>query len=269
MATRLAGSSDLYLTSGRTPLHSINFVTCHDGFTLADLVTYEQKRNWANGEENRDGTSDNLSWNCGVEGETDDPAILALRDRQIRNFLATLLLSQGVPMLLSGDELRRSQGGNNNAYCQDNPTSWIDWRGLRTQASLVDFVAEMIALRQRYPSLRRSDFFSGDPLMSGRPDVSWHGARLHELPWLDSNRCLACWIAAPAIREPELFLMLNADGSDQPFEIPRPDRGSWRCLVDTASAGERWVHRPETAPVVPAGELLVVSRSLVLLGGFC
>jgi glycogen operon protein len=270
LATRLAGSADLYQGSGRSPLHSINFVTCHDGFTLADLVTYEQKRNEANGEQNRDGTSDNLSWNGGMEGETDNPQVCDLRDRQIRNFLATLLLSQGVPMLLAGDELRRTQGGNNNAYCQDNPTSWVDWRLRERHADLVEFVAAMIALRRRYASLRRSEFFTGDPLFDGRPDISWHGLRLTEQPWGEGSRCLAAWINARTLDEPEFFLVLNADGEDHAFEIPAPETGAWRLLVDTAAPDRRWARPAEDAPQIAVGTPLTVSsRSLVLLVAGC
>ena len=157
LATRLCGSDDLY--HGRGPLHSINFITCHDGFTLHDLVSYNQKHNEANGEGNRDGTDDNLSWNCGVEGPTDDPAILALRSRQARNLIATLLVSQGVPMLLGGDEFLRTQRGNNNAWCQDNAISWVDWTLAEQNADFLRFVQQMIALRMRHPALRRRTFF--------------------------------------------------------------------------------------------------------------
>ena len=156
MATRLAGSHDMY--GSRTPLHSVNFVTCHDGFTLYDLVSYNDKHNEANGEDNRDGSNDNLSWNCGVEGDTDDRAVLALRRRQAKNFMAILFLSQGVPMILAGDEVLRSQRGNNNAYCQDNEISWFDWRLVETNRDMLRFTRELIALRKRHPSLRRKAF---------------------------------------------------------------------------------------------------------------
>jgi glycogen operon protein len=266
LATRLAGSSDLYQTSGRSPLHSINFVTCHDGFTLADLVSYERKRNLANGEDNRDGADDNLSWNCGVEGETADPGILELRRRQARNFLTTLLLSQGVPMLLAGDELGRTQGGNNNAYCQDNPTSWVDWSEIELREPLIDFVSGLIALRQRFAALRRSDFFTGNPRLDGRPDVSWHSTRLGESPFGRENHCLACHLSALEEGEPELYLMLNGGGADETFELPGPAAGEWRRLVDTADAEGRWIGSPEDAgAVVPGRKIALGSRSVVLL----
>src|SRR5947208_1269134 len=160
-ASRFTGSSDLYQDDGRRPHASINFVTCHDGFTLADLVSYDEKHNEANGEENRDGSDDNLSWNCGVEGPTDDPEVLELRERQKRNFLASLLFSQGVPMLCGGDELGRTQLGNNNAYCQDNEISWYDWELDEGDHALCEFTRHLIDLRKRHPNLRRRKFFQG------------------------------------------------------------------------------------------------------------
>ncbi len=170
-ASRLSGSSDLYETSARRPVASVNFVTCHDGFTLADLVSYNGKHNEANGDHNADGSNDNRSWNCGTEGPTDDPAISELRARQARNFLATLLLSQGVPMLLAGDELGRSQQGNNNAYCQDNELSWVDWEAAGKHAGLLEFTSSLIALRREHPVFRRRRFFSGE--LGGQRDISW------------------------------------------------------------------------------------------------
>ena len=171
------GSSDIYQTSGHLPINSINFVTCHDGFTLNDLVSYNSKHNEANGEDNRDGINENLSWNCGVEGETDDPAVEALRSRQVRNFAAILLLAQGVPMILSGDEVRRTQKGNNNAYCQNNEISWCDWRAVEKHSDLFRFWKLMIDFRRRHPAVHRSRFFDGKLNDRGLPDVSWHGCR--------------------------------------------------------------------------------------------
>jgi glycogen operon protein len=173
-AMRLTGSSDLYGRSGKRPHASINFVTAHDGFTLHDLVSYNEKHNEANGEEGRDGNDHNLSWNCGVEGPTDDPEIIELRERQKRNFLATLLLSQGVPMLLAGDEIGRTQRGNNNAYCQDNEIGWTDWSMTPERSTLLAFVRRLIALRRRHPTFRRRDFFEGRPLhRRGQHDIQW------------------------------------------------------------------------------------------------
>ena len=161
MGYRLTGSADLYEAAGRSPTRAINFVTAHDGFTLHDLVSYDQKHNEANGEENRDGADDNHSWNCGVEGETDDPTIVALRDRQVRNLLATLLVSQGVPMLPAGDELGRTQRGNNNAYCQDNELSWLDWNLDDRRRALLGFTRRLVRLRLAQPVLQRRRFFRG------------------------------------------------------------------------------------------------------------
>src|SRR3972149_1138427 len=176
MATRLAGSSDLYLSSGRLPYHSINFITSHDGYTLNDLVTYERKHNMANGEENRDGDNNNYSANYGIEGPTRRKAITQLRDRQIRNMLASLLLSQGVPMLLFGDEVRRTQRGNNNAYCQDNATGWFDWRLVERNSEMLRFTQALIAFRRKQPNVRRPMFLTGTAEKPGHlPDVSWYG----------------------------------------------------------------------------------------------
>ena len=186
-ARRFTGSSDLYQSDGRHPSASINFVTCHDGFTLRDLVSYDRKHNEANLEGNRDGTDDNRSWNCGVEGETDDPEVNELRDRQIRNFLATLLLSQGTPMLLAGDEIRRTQQGNNNAYCQDNELSWVDWELGERADGLLEFTRRLLRLRAEHPVFRRSAFLTGEEHRgSGAPDVWWFrpdGRRMSQADW--------------------------------------------------------------------------------------
>jgi glycogen operon protein len=168
LASRICGSSDVYQWSGRLPRHSVNFVTCHDGFTLRDLVSYNEKHNAANGEGNRDGENNNHSWNCGHEGDTADPAVRALRDRQVRNLMATLMLSQGVPMLLAGDEFLRTQGGNNNAWCQDNETSWVDWSLAEENKGFLRFTRELIRLRRRHPALRRRRFFTGEIRPAGR-----------------------------------------------------------------------------------------------------
>jgi glycogen operon protein len=186
IATRLAGSADLYETTRRPPSASINFVTAHDGFTLRDLVSYNDKHNEQNGEDNQDGTDDNRSWNCGVEGETDDPAVLALRARQQRNFLATLLLSQGVPMLVGGDEAGRTQHGNNNAWCQDNDLSWLDWENV--DGELLEFTRKLIKFREDHPVVRRTRFFEGTG--EHLPDVWWmrpDGRRMTRRDWDDGG----------------------------------------------------------------------------------
>ena len=200
-ASRFGGSADLYESDGRKPFASVNFITAHDGFTLRDLVSYEQKHNEANGESNRDGTDDNRSWNCGVEGPTDDPAINALRARQQRNFLATLLLSQGVPMVLGGDEWGRSQGGNNNAWCQDNEVSWFDWGACDEE--LLAFTKQLIELRQRHPVFRRTRFFDGTG--EQLPDVWWmrpDGRRMTRRDWDNTgSRAIGAFLNGEELRQ--------------------------------------------------------------------
>jgi isoamylase len=186
VASCISGSSELYADDGRLPANSINFITCHDGFTLRDLVGYNHKHNEDNGEDNRDGTNDNLSWNCGVEGETADPVVNILRRRQGKNFVAILMISRGVPMLMAGDEVLRTQYGNNNAWCQDNELSWFDWRLVETERNMLEFVRGMIAFRRRHACLTHNAFFTGKPGPGGyMPDISWHGVRLNEPAWHD------------------------------------------------------------------------------------
>ena len=249
LATRLAGSSDLYEQDGRRPSASINFVTAHDGFTLDDLVSYEEKRNEVNGESNRDGSDDNLSWNCGVEGDTSDPGIRALRARQKRNFLATLLLSQGVPMLCGGDELGRTQGGNNNAYCQDNETSWFDWDLGPAERELLSFVRKMIRFRLDHPALRRRRFLRGRSTRPGTAkDLTWFDAAGREMTdeaWeREQARCVGMRLAGDAIDETDdrggrivddtLLMLFNAHDREVPFTLPGPGRGaSWTRMIDT------------------------------------
>ncbi|WP_447973093.1 glycogen debranching protein GlgX [Nitrospira sp. Kam-Ns4a] len=251
LAYRLTGSSDLYERSGRRPYASINFVTCHDGFTLHDLVSFNHKHNEANGEDNRDGTDDNLSWNCGVEGATDDPAIRELRERQKRNMLATLFLSQGVPLLCGGDEIGRTQRGNNNAYCQDNELGWHDWHLTRVERDLLAFVRRVIALRQQHPVLRRRRFFQGRLIRGSEvKDVAWFnpdGKEMTDDEWSQGYvRCLGMRLAGDAIEEPDakgrpimedtLLVLLNAHHEPLPFTLPAHRRGvRWEPLLDTAS----------------------------------
>ena len=235
VATRLSGSADLYAEGGRCPTNSINFITCHDGFTLYDLVSYNGKHNEANGDENRDGTNDNLSWNCGAEGATNDAAVLALRRRQSKNLMALLMLSRGVPMLLAGDEVLRSQRGNNNAYCQDNELSWFDW-GLVEHNDMLRYTRELIALRRRHPSLTANRFFTG-AVVDGRnlPDIAWHGIQLNEPPWHDyQSRILACTIAGQEEDEADLHVIMNM--SEQTLNAPLPviQGRKWHIALDTA-----------------------------------
>jgi glycogen operon protein len=255
VAYRLTGSSDLYEPGGRRPHASINFVTAHDGFTLNDLVSYNEKHNEANGEENRDGTDDNFSWNCEVEGPTDDPAINELRERQKRNMLATLLLSQGVPMICGGDEIGRSQRGNNNAYCQDNELTWFDWKFTRQSHVLLNFTRNLIALRRAHPVFRRRLFFQGSRIQgSAVKDIAWFspdGKEMTEEEWAKSFvRCFGMRLAGDAIEETDgkghpivddtFLVLMNAHHEPLAFVLPAHKRGvRWETMIDTAG---------ETAP---------------------
>jgi isoamylase len=251
-ARRLTGSSDLYGRSGRRPYASINFITAHDGFTLRDLVSYNDKHNEANGEDNRDGHNHNLSWNCGVEGPTDDPQINRLRAQQSRNFIATLLLSQGVPMITAGDEIGRTQNGNNNAYCQDNETSWIDWSLDGDRERLLAFTRRMIALRRAHPTFRRRDFFQGRPIYgSDVKDIVWlrpDGDEMTQHEWESEHaRALAVYLAGAGLAEvdsrgrpladDDFVLLFNASAEPVEFRIPeRLGAGRWLVVLDTAHA---------------------------------
>jgi glycogen operon protein len=239
LAERFAGSSDLFRHNGRKPTANINFVTAHDGFTLNDLVSYNDRHNEANGENNADGTSNNLSWNCGVEGPTEDAAINALRRRQMRNMLATLVLSQGVPMLQAGDEFARTQKGNNNAYCQDNETSWVDWSLCRVNQDLVQFVRLLTKLRRQHPELRRETFLKGTASRTGVKDVSWlhmRGEEMSQNDWQDGNlRTLGVLFGNRNNTAHHLLFLLNAADVPVDFNVPAADAGlAWVCRFDTA-----------------------------------
>ncbi|MFB7116280.1 glycogen debranching protein GlgX [Streptomyces sp. NPDC056291] len=278
-ASRLTGSADLYAHNRRRPRASVNFVTAHDGFTLLDLVSYNDKHNEANGEGNRDGESANRSWNCGAEGDTDDPAVQELRARQQRNFLATLLLSQGIPMLCHGDELGRTQGGNNNAYCQDNEVSWIDWRLTREQRELADFTRYLIGLRSAHPVLRRRRFFQGDTATRNDqplPDLVWllpDGRAMAEEDWQRSDaHSVTVFLNGDAIAEPDrqgrslvddsFLLLLNGYWEPVDFRLPGRAYGDrWTTLLDTAEP----LGPPDEAEHKPGGTLRADPRSLILL----
>jgi isoamylase len=274
-AQRLTGSSDLYQDDGRHPFASINFITAHDGFPLADLVSYNEKHNEANKEDNRDGTDDNRSWNCGAEGPTDDPAILELRGRQQRNFLATLLLSQGTPMLLGGDEFGRSQGGNNNGWCQDSEISWFDWTLVEKNANLLEFTRKLIALRRAHAVFRRRQFLFGREMEgSGLPDAAWFradGARMRDEDWGDLPPVVGVFLNGEEIASPdsrgrqvldETFLLLfNAHHEDCAFTLPDGQFGkSWTVVLDTATDVEAAVVQLDAGV-----EIDLVHHSLVLL----
>ncbi len=275
-ASRLSGSADLYQADGRDPFASINFITAHDGFTLHDLVSYEQKHNEANLEENRDGTDDNRSWNCGAEGETDDPEILALRARQQRNFLTTLLISQGTPMLLGGDEMARTQRGNNNAWCQDNELSWYDWSEDPQKTELRDFTRRLIRLRHEHPVFRRENFLLGKELQgSGLPDVWWFrpdGRKMTRRDWQSGEPVLGMFLNGLEIPTPgprgedieddSFVLLFNAHGEDRVFMLPRRRFGAqWALELSTADA------RAEAGSIGYGArtELNVLSLSLLVL----
>ncbi|MFG2163127.1 glycogen debranching protein GlgX [Streptomyces olivaceus] len=280
-ASRLTGSSDLYQHSRRRPRASVNFVTAHDGFTLRDLVSYNDKHNEANGEDNRDGESHNRSWNCGAEGATKDPAVRELRGRQQRNLLATLLLSQGIPMLSHGDELGRTQRGNNNAYCQDNDISWIDWRLDDEQRSLLDFVRRLIALRADHPVLRRRRYFRGDTATRADqplPDLVWLLPDAREMTdddWRRSDaHAVGVFLNGDAIAEPDpcgrpvvddsFLLLLNSHWEPTDFRLPGAGYGErWTALIDTADpegVPDEAEHKAGTVVTVEQRSLVVLSR---------
>ncbi|MFI0820686.1 glycogen debranching protein GlgX [Streptomyces sp. NPDC021098] len=287
-ASRLTGSSDLYQGDGRRPLASVNFVTCHDGFTLRDLVSYDEKHNEANGESNQDGESYNRSWNCGVEGDTDDPGVRALRSRQMRNFIATLMLSQGVPMLSHGDEFARTQGGNNNAYCQDNETSWVRWpvpgkdatEGDREALELLRFTRSLIWLRRDHPVFRRRRFFHGRPVEGTHDelsDIAWfthEGEEMRQRDWQAAHaKSLAVFLNGNAISEPgvrgeritddSFLLLFNAHHEPLDFVVPVDHGKQWQVIVDTAVPEGV---EPGSGQKVAAGDrLTLVDRSLTVL----
>ncbi|CAM5679103.1 Glycogen debranching enzyme [Streptomyces antimycoticus] len=289
-ASRLTGSSDLYQGDGRRPLASVNFVTCHDGFTLRDLVSYDEKHNEANGESNQDGESYNRSWNCGVEGETDDPAVRTLRERQMRNFVATLMLSQGVPMLSHGDEFGRTQGGNNNAYCQDNEVSWVRWpdhvKGQdgewedRSALELLRFTRSLVWLRRDHPVFRRRRFFHGRPVEGTHDelsDIAWfthEGEEMIPRDWQAAHaKSLAVFLNGSAISEPgvrgeritddSFLLLFNAHHEPLDFVVPIDHGKQWQVIVDTAVPEGV---EPGSGAKVAAGDVLtLVDRSLMVL----
>jgi glycogen operon protein len=276
LAYRLTGSSDLYRSDGRRPFASINFVTAHDGFTLTDLVTYEHKRNEANGEDNRDGESQNRNWNCGVEGPADDPAVQALRGRQVRNHLATLLLSTGVPMLTAGDELGRTQQGNNNAYCQDNEISWIDWTDV--DEDLFAFVCRLVRLRHSSPVLRQEAFFEGleIPGAGGTRDLAWFapgGGQLTTADWFDGGlQTLGMYLDGRGIRHRDehgrpvvddcYLVQLHAGPEPVAVQLPGPP---WADGYELVVSTEYPTGEPPQMTVVAPGPAEIPGRSVWVL----
>jgi glycogen operon protein len=276
-ANRLTGSSDLYATSGRSPYASINFVTAHDGFTLEDLVSYNEKHNEANQEDNRDGNDNNLSWNCGEEGPSADPAILELRSRQKRNFMATLLLSQGVPMFLAGDVMGRSQNGNNNGYCQDNETTWVNWSLDEQGEAFKAFTQRLIQLRHQHPLFGRRRFFQGRPIRgSGVKDILWlkpDGQEMTDEEWGQAYaRCLGMFLSGEGLDErdernrpikDDTFLVLtNAHHEAIPFQLPATAEAmEWLSVLDTVQTDGG----PGTARFRAGQSYPLEGRSLALL----
>ncbi len=282
LAFRLTGSSDLYREDGRTPGASINFVTCHDGFTLADLTAYNAKHNEANLEQNRDGAGQNLSWNCGVEGETEDAAVLELRRRQARNFFSTLLLSQGTPMICAGDEFGRTQRGNNNAYCQDNEISWLDWSLAEKNAGLLEFVRRLVIFRRQHPAFQRRRFFEGAAGLDQCKDITWlrpDGGEMAPEDWgrhfarslgfvVDGRKLNEVDVRGHTLSDSMFLVLLNAHDDEVPFRLPKNGGGSWHCHLDTTRG---WL--PPAASGAGAGTVRfksgdrypLAARSLALL----
>jgi len=279
-ASRISGSSDLYAPSDRRPTASINFVTAHDGFTMRDLVSYNEKRNDANGEGGRDGESHNSSWNCGVEGETDDEVVRTLRAQQQRNFITTLMLSQGVPMLAHGDELGRTQQGNNNVYAQDNELAWVDWDLTEDQSALLDFASRAIQLRKEHPVFRRRRFFVGEASRGGESelgDIEWFnasGEHMDEAAWSTGYaRSLMVFLNGDAIPEPDalgrritddhFLLLFNAGDTPVEFTVPPESYGlEWTVQLDTDDLDElHW--KAGSTHSVDAHSVTVLSATVI------
>ena len=275
MAQRLQGSPDLYAASGRSPATSINFITAHDGFTLADLVSYNYKHNYANGEGNNDGTNDNYSWNCGVEGVTADIGVNALRNRQMRNAIAILMVSQGIPMLLMGDEIGRTKKGNNNTYCHDNELNWLDWNLLQQNSALFGFVKNCIAWRKAHPVLRnRQHFQNRDYVGSGYADITWHGTRAWQTNWSNHVRTLAFMLCGQhslqgTSEDDYIYVAMNMHWESHWFEIPNlPSGMQWHVFANTGCHSPEDCYEPDTEPLLPnQSEILLRDRSIVILVG--
>ena len=263
LADRMLGSPGMYSHKQREAEQSVNFVTCHDGFTLNDLVSYNEKHNEANGEENRDGANDNRSWNCGVEGLSDDPAVEKLRNRQVKNFLTVTMMSLGVPMFVMGDEVRRTQNGNNNGYCQDNEISWFDWSLISKHADLLRFVKLLIARRLLRDVEHERQRVSVSAMLE-QANKSWHGVKQNQPDWGDNSRSVA--LCAELKKEGLMFyLILNAYWEPLEFELPTLENGRWRRWIDTSLNSPSDIVPWETAPAVQGIKYLVADRSVVML----
>ncbi len=273
VSQRLQGSPDLYKSAGRGACASINFLTAHDGFTLYDLVAYNGKHNDANGENNSDGSNDNYSWNCGWEGESTDPAVNALRMKQMKNLVTLLMVSQGTPMILAGDEMGKTQGGNNNAYCQDNEISWLDWRLLEKNKELFEYFRKIIALRLAHPVLRsRTHFQNTDYMGSGFADITWHGTQAWNADWSDSCRCLAfmlCGMHAKGgtVDDNTVYVAMNMHWEMHGFALPKlPKKMKWHVAANTDALAPQDIWEPGREPkLANQEEFLVGPRSVVVL----
>jgi glycogen operon protein len=263
------------LYAQRGPIASINFFTCHDGFTLADLVSYNGKHNEANGEHNNDGNDDNDSWNCGWEGPTSDPSIIALRKRQMKNAIALLMVSQGVPMILMGDEIGRTQSGNNNAYCHDSELSWMDWSLIEANADLLRFARSCIAFRRAHPVLRNREHFRNcDYVGSGYADITWHGTQAWNADWSDGSRVLAFMLCGKharggTVHDNHVYVAMNMYWEALTFELPRLSEGvRWHVFANTGSTPPDDCYEPGAEPELnDQGHILVGGRSVLILIG--
>lgn len=265
VASRIAGSADLYQYRDHTPVNSVNFITAHDGFTLYDLVSYNQKHNEANGENNQDGINDNLSWNCGQEGETNDQWVIDLRRRQIKNFAVLLMISQGVPMLVMGDEIGRTQRGNNNTYCQDNEINWFDWTLVEKNSELLRFWQQVINLRKHFKELLRPRYFTGALNDRGIPDLAWHGPKLNSPGWNDPNARYLAFTIGGFGSDMDLHVMINMHWESVQFEIPQVSGYSWYRLIDTALPGPQDVMPINQSVLIQENKYILTPRSIVVL----
>ncbi len=265
VASRMSGSSDIYQTSGHLPINSINFITCHDGFTMNDLVSYNEKHNWNNGESNKDGIDENLSWNCGIEGSTNDPEIEKLRNRQIKNFATILMLSRGVPMFVMGDECRRTQAGNNNAYCQDNEISWMDWNLLNENETIFRFFEKIIEFRKSHPILHVPRFFDGEINSRGLKDISWHGIKLDTPDWNNPEVRTLAFTLGGFEGDPDMHVMLNMYWEDMEFEIPAISGRSWYKVIDTNQDSPDDFLENGTEELCSENTVNVSARSIIVL----
>ncbi|WP_157537934.1 glycogen debranching protein GlgX [Kitasatospora azatica] len=265
IASRIGGSRDLFTKEGELPTNSINFITCHDGFTLNDLVSYNHKHNDANGESNADGAHENFSWNCGVEGPTDAEDIERLRIQQIKNMMAILMLSRGVPMILAGDEFRNSQGGNNNAYCQSNEVAWLDWEQAEKETEVRGFVQQMIGLRKRFRAVREARFFDGRTNDRDLPEVTWHGCRLEQPGWEDTDARVLSYTLAGFNGDPDLHVIFNMYHLGLDFELPRVAGQQWHRTVDTSRGAGQDVLPAGGEEPVPGHTFHAHGRSVVVL----